>query len=365
MNTIYRFYKVLKEEKISLVYFGLFTNKITRYMINITDDYYTRVADLSTFKKKSSFLIAESFQNLVKHRIKEKQPLSDLKYSRDFFKIGVHDDRIIISSANVIKKINVPNVKERINKINALSDKELKALKQEVLEFGEISDKGGAGLGFIEMVRKSGLPLIQKFIPLNNDYDLLMMKAEMPINKEFRYQKGNIDDIENIYYRLVEDNILILYKGDFSSEPTSNLIEMLENNFMGDENSRSKQVKSIVAVIEVLKNVSIHGETIDGHIDGIIAIKTVKEALHVECGNFVNHENYQPLKEKLESIKSTNMEEIEQYYQDNLKDTNSSKDSDSGFGLYEIARFTNNEFGYDFVETEEDKIFFSIEIKLV
>ena len=134
---------------------------------------------------------------------------------------------------------------------------------------------------------------------------------------------------------------------------------------MGDGSSRSNQVKSIVAVIEVLKNVSIHGETIDGHIDGIIAIKTVNEELHVVCGNFVNHKNYQPLKEKLEAIKSTNMEEIEQYYKDNLKDINSSKDSDSGFGLYEIARFTNNEFGYDFVETEDNKIFFSIEIKLV
>ena len=365
MNAIYRFYKDLKEEKISLAYFGLFTNRITRLMINVTNDYYSRVVDLSSFRKKSSFLIAESFQNLVKHGIKEKQPLSKLKYNRDYFKIGIHDDRIVISSANIIRKTNTSTIKEKVDHINSLTDKELKALKQEVLEFGEVSEKGGAGLGLIEMVRKSGLPLIDKIIPLNDDYALLMMKAEMPINKEIRHHKVNIDDIENIYYHLIEDNILILYKGDFSSDSTNNLIEMLESNFMENEASRSKQVKSIVAVIEVLQNVSIHGVIIDGHIDGIIAIRAIDDSLHVECGNFVKQEDYQPLKEKLESIKSTDMEEIERYYKANLEESNLSKDKDSGFGLYEIARFTNNEFGYDFVETDDNKIFFSISIKLV
>jgi hypothetical protein len=364
MNSIYRFYRDLNEEKISMIYFGLFTNNITRLMINITNDYYSRVIDLSSFRKKSSFLIGESFQNIVKHGIKEKQPLSKLKYNKDFFKIGIHDDRIVISSGNVINSKNVPNIKEKIDHINSLSDKELKALKQKVLEFGEVSEKGGAGLGLIEMVRKSGLPLIEKLIPLDDDYTLLMMKAEMPVNKEIRYHKVDINEIESIYYHLNEDNILILYKGDFSSDSITNLIGMLENNFTGNEISRSEQAHSIFAVIEVLENVSRHGETINGHVDGIIVVKFINEEIYVECGNIVKYENYQPLKEKLESIKSTDIEEIERYCKDKLKDKDQSKNSDSGFGLYEIARFTNNEFGYNLVETEENKIFFSIEINL-
>ena len=60
-------------------------------------------------------------------------------------------------------------VEEKINFVNKLSKGELKELYRKVLTNNQISDKGGAGLGFIDMRRKSGLDLIYDVEYFDND----------------------------------------------------------------------------------------------------------------------------------------------------------------------------------------------------
>ena len=60
--------------------------------------------------------------------------------------------------------------KEKIDNLNSLERKELKAQHLKQMKEGEIDKKGGAGLGFTDIMRKTGSKLNYKFIPYGNGY---------------------------------------------------------------------------------------------------------------------------------------------------------------------------------------------------
>jgi hypothetical protein len=56
----------------------------------------------------------------------------------------------------------------------------LKDLYKEIIKNTTISDKGGAGLGFVDMARKSGEKLEFSFPEMNADYSFFCIKVSVP-----------------------------------------------------------------------------------------------------------------------------------------------------------------------------------------
>ena len=65
---------------------------------------------------------------------------------------------------------NTEKLKKKIDEINAMTKEELKSYYLESLKNTELSEKGGAGLGMIDMARKSGQKLDYRFDPLNDRF---------------------------------------------------------------------------------------------------------------------------------------------------------------------------------------------------
>jgi len=362
---MYSAYETFHHEKISIAYFGVFTDDITDLLIDLNNEYLNRKNEFSKLAKKTSFLIAESFQNIIRHRIIDSEKINDIQYNREFYQISILNDGVQITSANVINRDLVIELNDAIEHLNTLNQEELKKLKLRILEHGEVSNKGGAGLGLIEIVRKTKLPLQKMFIPLTNDFSLLLLGIMFPFEKE---QTSNLIEIEKVgqfYRNLVEDGTLLLYKGDFSDSSNSVIIDMLHKNFMKEGRFDPGKAKNIVAIIEVLQNVSKHGKVIDGLKEGIFSVKELNEDIYIECSNFVKEEDYLPLKNLLKKIKSSSLQEIDELYKKIMAESVFSDDDNAGLGLLEIARFTQNKFSYYFIENSDQSIFFSIRIKTI
>jgi hypothetical protein len=364
---MYSFYKKFEKEKISFAYFGIISDTITEMLIDLSDNYLSKSKDFLKFKRKASFLIAESFQNIIRHGVLKKDDITDYQYKKDFFHISVFEDRFIVSTTNVLENNKVKSLEDKIKRINSLNPEELKALQLEILTDTALSDKGGAGLGLIEMVRRSGLPMLYKVIQLTEGYSIIVMNLEMSISgrTENAEHKVSIDEIENLYRKLTESDILLIYKGDFSEDSNKNLIELLYNNFEADKNIISNKIKNIVSVIEVMQNVSKHGKQIRGNQEGILSLSIKNDEIYIECSNFVKHQDYKPFKKRLKTIKNSSIDDLEKAYKKQLKASIRNNSKNSGLGLLEIARFTQNRFSYSFVETENDEIFFSIKFKTI
>ncbi len=362
---MYKLFEIFKEEKISLAYFGLFSDCITSMLIELCDTYLAKSDNLKKFSKKTSFLIAESFQNIVRHSVIEKECTSNVKYNKDFYQISIVENRINIASVNIIENDQIQSLNNHIDHINSLDSCQLKELSKHVLEHGAITEKGGVGLGLIEIVRKSGLPLKKQFTKLNDTYSIVLLGLEISNLDNVSEPSIDLNSIEKYYRKLLEDDILLLYKGDFSSSSNSQIIDILNNNFIQGGEIEPDKLKNIIIIIEIMQNVSQHGKLINSIKEGFFTIKKKNNEVYIECSNYIDSECLGILKQQLDKIKSCTNDELERLYKQALTDSYLSEDDNAGLGLLEIARLTNNSFAFNFTETPDGEILYSVQVKTI
>jgi hypothetical protein len=83
-------------------------------------------------------------------------------------------------SGNPIRKSNVKGLDDKLQHINSLDKDGLKDLYKEIIKNTTISEKGGAGLGFVDMARKSGGKLEFEFPEMSADYCFFCLKVNVP-----------------------------------------------------------------------------------------------------------------------------------------------------------------------------------------
>ncbi len=86
---------------------------------------------------------------------------------------------IKIDSGNFLKNSDVKNVSSRIAKINEQLFDELTTMYRGVLDEGDISGQGGAGLGFIDIARKSGNKIKYEFTKIDEEYCFFVLKINI------------------------------------------------------------------------------------------------------------------------------------------------------------------------------------------
>ncbi|MDN5203352.1 SiaB family protein kinase [Fulvivirgaceae bacterium BMA10] len=175
MKYIYDLHKTMLANNLILIYEGEFTQEITKSVLAMAERNMDSIGEESSIKRKVFNVMVECLQNIVKHSDEISDP-SLGKYTA-IFMIGKKDEEYIITTGNPIKNDNIDSVKDRLDKINSLDKDGLKTLYKEIIKGTEISEKGGAGLGFVDMARKSGNALEYTFEPMSDDFSFFSLKS--------------------------------------------------------------------------------------------------------------------------------------------------------------------------------------------
>lgn len=127
--------------------------------------------------KKVFFICIESLQNMFIHGYKDE---SGAKHN--FFILYVTSKAVRMIGANLIANDAIGKLSTHIDKINSFSDPaDLKTYYLEHLENNELSEKGGAGLGFITIGMKSGNKLRTQFEKINDTRSMFLMEVTINI----------------------------------------------------------------------------------------------------------------------------------------------------------------------------------------
>ena len=128
--------------------------------------------------KKVFFICVEALQNMFIHGHKD-----DAGAQHNFFILYITDNAVKIKTANLITNTSIQKLSGDIDRINSFTEPSaLKAYYLEHLENNELSEKGGAGLGFITIAMKSGNKLAVQFNEINEKRSLFLL--EITINIE-------------------------------------------------------------------------------------------------------------------------------------------------------------------------------------
>lgn len=130
----------------------------------------------TVLRKRVIHILIESLENIYKYT---KLNIEGEYANVDFFsKVSLekNNDSFIITTGNTILNSDIELLRTKIEKVNSLNRDKLQEFYKEILNNGEISDKGGAGLGIIDMAIKSGNPIGFKFVQENDKYSFYEIK---------------------------------------------------------------------------------------------------------------------------------------------------------------------------------------------
>lgn len=180
MKYIYDLHKTMLTKNLILVYEGEFTQDITKSVLAMAERNMESMGEESGIKRKVFNVMVECLQNICKHA----ESFDEQTYGKNtaIFMIGKHDSEYFITSGNPILSDKVSQMSKKLEDINNLDKDGLKQLYKEIIKNGKLSEKGGAGLGFVDMARKSGKKLIFDFEPINEQLSFFSLKTTIPRN---------------------------------------------------------------------------------------------------------------------------------------------------------------------------------------
>jgi hypothetical protein len=178
ISNISDFYKHNKNDKTIVSFIGEITpDYIATVMQNLEDNLDKQSENLKVKKKVYNILI-EALQNLYHHA--DDINLNDNDQSPNAIcVVDNYDDHYKILTGNYIKNDKIKLFETKLDKINQLTKEELKEYYLEVLNNGEKSVKDGAGLGMIDISRKTEDKLNFDFVTLDTNYSLFILKIKI------------------------------------------------------------------------------------------------------------------------------------------------------------------------------------------
>ena len=180
MLNIYDFYDKMERNNIMLSFKGDITSELLTSVLQIMESKLDNLQEEPKIKKKVYNVLVECLQNLYHHLDEVSEDSSQNEKVRSaIFMIGKIDNQYNIITGNYIKNANIEKLKKRLDDINLLTKEELKEYYKMILSNGELSMKGGGGLGMIDIARKTGQKLNFNFSPVDEQYSFFSLNIKI------------------------------------------------------------------------------------------------------------------------------------------------------------------------------------------
>ena len=163
---VFDFFKTMKQNKINLVYEGEITHQVLKAFTSLTESKMEEDDEANMVQKRVFHVMVECLQNISKHADKLYNT-EDNKEGMGIFMVSKADKKYSVTTGNVINTNKIGELKKLLEHINSLSKDELTELYKQQIKQGKLSERGGAGLGFIDIKRKTGEKLNYHFLPIN------------------------------------------------------------------------------------------------------------------------------------------------------------------------------------------------------
>jgi hypothetical protein len=124
---------------------------------------------IGTYKKVLLVMI-ESLENIMKYRECPAEKNGNDSGFIPLFSVIKEKDRYFINSCNTLEYDKMESLEKRLIYLNNLTPQGIKEYYKETITNGLFSQKGGAGLGLIEMAKISGNKIEYMFQRVNEEY---------------------------------------------------------------------------------------------------------------------------------------------------------------------------------------------------
>jgi len=363
LKVTYDLFRRVSDGDFEYIYRGMFTQNLTRKILSLAESNLQRFVDLGSIQNRIYFVMVEGLQNATRQLSKESDKEMD---HSGIFAIQKVNNRYLITTGNTIANSKVDSLKQKLENTDKLDRSELKKLHHEIVSTGELSDKGSAGLGLIEIARKSGNKLLFDFEYIDIYWSYIYLQTEIlgvettPEDNNEVEEKNSMWEIKNINRLLSKKDILLNFNGSFNQNNILSLLSIIKGQM-----SVSRAAKKVYYImVEMLQNISKHGDNYkdtDEGSSGIFYLGQTDEEFILTSGNYIRNKNIKELKEKLDTVNSFDDSELNEYFNKILLGREDISPKKTGLGFVDMRLKCNRKITYNFRELDDMFSFFTLQ----
>lgn len=164
---VFEILRVMEKNGVILAFNGEFDMRVINALVTSVKEKLNAVETDIFVQKKVYNVMVECLENIFRHSENAIQQNINLR-SFAIFTLRKDDKNYFLVTGNYIQNKSVDFLKNIIDRINTLNKEQRWEMYREILANGEFSDKGGAGLGIIDIAIKSGSQLQYDFRKIND-----------------------------------------------------------------------------------------------------------------------------------------------------------------------------------------------------
>jgi hypothetical protein len=352
----------MQKHRFMLAYRGFFSQEITKALLAGTEKKLLLEGVDSTIKKKVFNVMVECLQNICKHE-------DDL--SSSLFMIGKLLDDYVLYSGNIIMQNKKQSLRNKLEAINSMNLDDLKELYKSLITSNTLSEEGGAGLGLIDIAKKSGSKLDFHFEDMTNQDAYFSLRTVIKSHLESggassplaENANAPISYVYELYKTMASNNIILIYEGDFTQEITKIVLSMTERKFDAEGIDAALKKKVFNVMVESLQNICKHQYSVENsdYVPSIFMIgNNNKEEFSIISGNVIHNNAIPPLQERIDQINTLDKEGLKLLYKQVRLASTISEVGGAGLGFIDMARKSENKLSYSFDKINDRISFFTL-----
>ena len=165
------FYEDLNRENIIIVHHGMVNQELVRAFLSLAREKFRNTGDKKVVKKRVFNIMVECLQNINRHNLE----VPNEKSMSSIFMIGIEDQDYFIITGNIMMKKNVADLEKQLVNINTLDEAGISDQYAAVIKGGRIHERGGAGLGLLDIARRSAQELVYSFREIDDKYSFFSL----------------------------------------------------------------------------------------------------------------------------------------------------------------------------------------------
>jgi Family of unknown function (DUF6272) len=356
----------MMKERLMFVYRGVVTNENSASLLMLLEKEMENSEFGFVGRKRLFMFVLESLQNVSRHSDRNQYAdMSLVVYSKT-------DSGYTVTTGNVIETDKIDDLRTKLDEINRLDTGEIRNVYRNMLSNAEFSSKGGAGLGLIEMAKKTGNKLDYDFIRLDNRFSYFILSKTVDSGGLGTHYSGHESVFRgNAVVRLerlmAENNVYLVWSGHFSSDIGKEVLSFTETKLSEEDVDSGVRRKVFSILVEILENVAKYSPGRDPEEKfgmPVAMIRLEGGIYYLTTGNLILNDKVDPLKEKLETINSYDKAGLKELFKQALVEQHINSDSTGIMGLIDMARKSGNKLLYQFDRVNDQYSYYMLTIKV-
>jgi len=345
----------MMKERLMFAYRGVVTRENSIPLLTLLEK-EMEYSDYGFIGRKRLFMfVLESLQNVSRHTSGDQYAdMSLVVYSKT-------DSGYTVTTGNVVQADASLLLKEKLELINSLDAAEIRDVYRQMLSVAEFSDKGGAGLGLIEMAKATGNKLDFDFVSLDKDYSYFILSKTVDEGgtgnhigvHEKTYRGKAISQLE----RLMNDNhVNMIWCGHISSDIGKEVLSFTETKLTEEDIELILRRRVFSILVELLDNVAKYspGKDAESRFGMPVAlIKHIGKTYSITTGNLILNSQIHHLKEKIDIINKYDKAGLKEFFIKSLSGQSINTDSTGNMGLIDMARKSESKLDYQFEKVND------------